>query len=375
LFKATRESLSGLFGDIEHLPVFDMPGYTAQHPSLSSDGSALYFTRLLGNDLSTGDIYVSYTPYLAALTRIENAIAEKLDALDKVNAALEEEWTACEALQELLESGDYGDLSKGDIVTAMQKVYSAIRHEELAIKTLDRSIEKLEDALAALGWQPPPPPPPMPPPVSHWTFDEGSGTTAYDSAGTNDGTVHGATWTTGQINGALSFDGMNDYVDMADTVKNYLDTSYTVSAWIKTNTVSAIDAFSIIAYRHSTDISPVLFAIGQYNADVHFAVRDNSHNLAQPAYANALTTNTWYHVAGVREENTVNVYVNGVSGTPVSKTLGEISPDNLKIGAILWGGNPVSDHFNGAIDDVMIFDTALSAQEIQQLYNNGLAGL
>jgi hypothetical protein len=60
LFKTTRESLSGLFGNIEHLPVFDIPGYTAQHPSLSSDGSALYFTRLLGNDLSTGDIHVSY---------------------------------------------------------------------------------------------------------------------------------------------------------------------------------------------------------------------------------------------------------------------------------------------------------------------------
>ncbi len=60
LFKETRQSLTGPFGDIEHLSTFDMPGYTAQHPSLSSDGSALYFTRLLGNDLSTGDIYVSY---------------------------------------------------------------------------------------------------------------------------------------------------------------------------------------------------------------------------------------------------------------------------------------------------------------------------
>jgi hypothetical protein len=100
---------------------------------------------------------------MVAVRSIEDAIAEKLDALDKVNAALEKEWAACDALQELLESGDYGDLKKGDIITAMQKIHSSIQHEELSKKALDRSIEKLEDALAALGWQPPPPTPPVPP--------------------------------------------------------------------------------------------------------------------------------------------------------------------------------------------------------------------
>ena len=114
--------------------------------------------------------------------------------------------------------------------------------------------------------------------------------------------------------------------------------------------------------------------MGQYYTDVHFAVRDNSYNLAQPAYPNVLTTNTWYHVAGVREENTVNIYVNGVSGNPGSGVIGAISPDNFKIGAFQFGGNPVSNHFDGTIDDVIIFDRALSAQEIQQLYNNALAG-
>ena len=164
LFKATRQSRTEPFGNIEILPILEIPGYTNQHPSLSSDGSALYFIRLLDNDISKGDIYVSYNPYMVAVRRIEKAIAEKLDALDKVNAALEKEWVAYDALQELLESGDYGDLKKGDIITAMQKVFSAIQHQELAKKTLDKSIEKLEDSLAALGWQPPAPEPPEPEP-------------------------------------------------------------------------------------------------------------------------------------------------------------------------------------------------------------------
>ena len=50
--------------------------------------------------------------------------------------------------------------------------------------------------------------------VAHWTFDEGSGTIAYDSAGTNNGAVIGASWTAGWINDALSFDGLNDYVNV-----------------------------------------------------------------------------------------------------------------------------------------------------------------
>ena len=51
--------------------------------------------------------------------------------------------------------------------------------------------------------------------VSYWKLDESSGTTAYDSVDTNDGTlVNGPVWTTGAVDGALSFDGVNDYVEI-----------------------------------------------------------------------------------------------------------------------------------------------------------------
>jgi hypothetical protein len=72
--------------------------------------------------------------------------------------------------------------------------------------------------------------------ISHWKLDEGSGSTTYDSVGDNDGTIYGATWTSGQIEGALSFDGVDDYVDIGD--KASLDfgmDDFTLSAWIKTS--------------------------------------------------------------------------------------------------------------------------------------------
>jgi hypothetical protein len=165
IFKATRGSLSEPFGNLEHLSFFDTPGGHSRSPCPSYDGTAFYFGSAL--DGEPADIYVSYwivDPYEVAVNSIEDAIAEKLDALEKVNAALEKEWTAYDALQELLESGDYGDLKKSDIIHAIQQIHSSIQHEELSAKTLQRSIEKLEDSLSALGCEPTPPPPPLPPP-------------------------------------------------------------------------------------------------------------------------------------------------------------------------------------------------------------------
>ena len=68
--------------------------------------------------------------------------------------------------------------------------------------------------------------------ISYWKFDEGSGTTAYDSVGANNGTVYGANWTTGKVDGALSFDGVDDYVNVPDSssldIVNYVTAvSYT----------------------------------------------------------------------------------------------------------------------------------------------------
>ncbi|MHC4640507.1 MAG: LamG domain-containing protein, partial [Planctomycetota bacterium] len=94
------------------------------------------------------------TPYLIATGSIQKALKHKKASLEKLEAALVEEWTAYEALDALLESGDYGDLKKGDIVTARQRIHSAMQHQEQAINTLEKSIKQLEDALIELGYEP-----------------------------------------------------------------------------------------------------------------------------------------------------------------------------------------------------------------------------
>jgi len=168
LFKATRESLTQPFGNIEHLWACDTPGGSSATPCLSSDGSAIYY-RSHSATQST-DIYVSYlaekNPYKIAITRIKGAIAEKLDALERIDAALEKEWTAYEALEELLDTGDYGDLKKSDITHAMQQIHASIQHEELSKKVIQKSIEKLLYSLSTLGYGPQPPGSNWPPNVT-----------------------------------------------------------------------------------------------------------------------------------------------------------------------------------------------------------------
>src|SRR3989344_209940 len=87
--------------------------------------------------------------------------------------------------------------------------------------------------------------------ISHWKMDETSGTTAADSAGTNNGTITGATFTAGKIGNGLSFNGTSDYVSVPRM--NYDE--ITVSAWFYKTANDAINSDAIWGgWRWNTDI-------------------------------------------------------------------------------------------------------------------------
>ncbi|GAH26687.1 unnamed protein product, partial [marine sediment metagenome] len=88
--------------------------------------------------------------------------------------------------------------------------------------------------------------------LAYWNFDEGSGNTAYDSSGNNDGIINGATWTTGYSGYALDFDGTDDYVDLDIHSENLgfnKTDSYKISVWINSTSTSAGMIYSM---SHST---------------------------------------------------------------------------------------------------------------------------
>jgi hypothetical protein len=128
------------------------------------DDVRIYDKALSAEEVELLYYWTGFTPSELAIMALEDAILEKLQALQSIDAALEKEWEAYDDLQELLASGEYGDLTKQDIAAAQRKIDSAIRRQERSKRVVLGSIEELEDALLSLGWEPAPEPnePPEP---------------------------------------------------------------------------------------------------------------------------------------------------------------------------------------------------------------------
>jgi len=208
--------------------------------------------------------------------------------------------------------------------------------------------------------------------VAWYKFDEGSGTTAYDSARSHTGTISGATWATGRVGGALRFDGVNDRVSSPDALDLDITGDITIAAWVNffqgglgydgsekaivTKTVYNGAFNNPYDFRTSIATNPNL-AFVRANASDH-----------ECAYSDLnISLNTWHHVA-VREENGVaNFYVDGVL---TGMWWGEpplTSPPTGNDYSLLIGARYDGLFFNGLIDDVRIYNRALSSAEIRAI--------
>jgi len=208
-------------------------------------------------------------------------------------------------------------------------------------------------------------------PIAHWKFDETSGTTAYDSSGNgNDGILIGEPkWIGGIIDGALSFDGVNDYVSCGTGPAITGTGPFAVSAWVKTD---ASKGQAVLTQRSESS------ANGSYGLCVLADGRVQSHTYNGGygvLFKSDVTVNDglWHHIAVVRTNSTDGeIYVDGsLSGS-------DSGPARSLNNVPVWIGGPgftVPVKFNGLIDDVRIYDRALSAEEVQQLYQEGLPEL
>ena len=328
--------------------------------------------RIYNRALSAEEIEQLYLSGLSSFERaivlVKDAIAEKEEMVGVIDETLEKEGWAYDAIEELLESRDYGDLNKRDIVKAKQEVHSAMQHEEQAAGALEKSIEGLYDALAALGWEPEPELDPNL--ISYWKFDEGGGTIAVDNVGGNHGTLYGdATWTTGVIDGGLRFSGYG-WVNVPDSAS--LDISgdqVTVSTWYRPSTNdTSININSQIVAKWLGTNSAYALGYGLTPNHIWFGVYTGSNGVAHGPTA-VDEVGKWHHIAGVYNGSEVIVYIDGVAGAVTNHT-GSIynSSKPLRISGYANGWRPL----HGTVDDVRIYNRALSAEEIQQLYAGGL---
>ncbi len=215
--------------------------------------------------------------------------------------------------------------------------------------------------------------------VSWWKFDEGSGTIAYDSAGDNDGTlVNGPVWTTGQIDGALNFDGEDDYVDLGNDSSLKPPLPVTVSAWIKLDTLGKDNGILSLDKPFPTHYG-ILFSVEFNNNRLRILYGDGggagiSHKRNKVG-TTSLVADKWYHVAAVvRGPTDMDLYIDAVNdGETYSGTGGSLaySTEHAFIGCNT-NDSFYQSWFHGKIDNVRVYDRALVAEEIEQLYQEGL---
>ena len=221
--------------------------------------------------------------------------------------------------------------------------------------------------------------------VGGWGFDGGTSGSISDnqtiglkdsSGNNNNGTASnangtGMAWVPGKVGlGAVSFDGVDDRVLVSDA--NSLDAggAFTVSVWVKWN---SFDSSRMIIEKGDGSGNPQPCNYGLWGQNTRFEgyIGKNGvdyNEIDSPSYVSmGMQTGQWYHIAFTADGSNLKLYMNGSLVKSASETFAPVGNTYpLRIAEGSYSNYP----FNGLIDDVRIYNRALSATEIQAIYNN-----
>ena len=211
--------------------------------------------------------------------------------------------------------------------------------------------------------------------IGHWKFDEGTGNTAYNAVSTKySGKLdNGPAWADGKFGKALYFDSNDDAVEIIDSADIAEGAAVTVSIWMRP---LDLGAHREVVTKHKSDNSQWQWRLEQISSNrLSFSVQDSKIVSAESDSKNILDDKSWHHVVGVYDNSAVHLYVDGVKASSYSPPLsGKISDyrHHICIGSV-WAGNNCGatdvDNFYGYLDDLKIYDRALTAEEVKELFS------
>lgn len=212
--------------------------------------------------------------------------------------------------------------------------------------------------------------------VAHWPLDEGSGTSTTDASGfgSDAALLNGASWGSDATRSSyVVFDGTNDRIATAFTYALAGPDQFTWAWWAKKDPTSHASSI-MVGNRYGGTGSESLEFIKFMPSKASFANTSSSTTIEDSNYAD-LPSNEWHHYAMVKNGTSCQWYVDGVAqGPPVTINYNETSPIPLLVGGDDDGsGTKVNEHFKGAIDDVVLYRSALSAAEVTDVMGGSYA--
>lgn len=228
--------------------------------------------------------------------------------------------------------------------------------------------------------------------VCAWTFDEGQGAVLNDSGPHGfHGDIYGAAWTTGAIGGALEFNGTSDYVEITDG-NGYPDpigdlTQGTISVWFRFDNTPGPNQIHPMAYLGDgvggATNSSLILEVGHFSYDTQAYYTVVTDNAFIPQCFDSminLRQDEWHHFVAVTGPGYNTGYINGVELVNRFYNFGTAEDDyffdDIVNKAVMWLGRgflysvPREQWYDGAIDELMIWDRPLSAQEVRDYYES-----
>ena len=199
--------------------------------------------------------------------------------------------------------------------------------------------------------------------VAAWLFDEDQGLKTADASGNgHDGDIKGAKWVQGKIGAALEFNGDGNIVEIPHHADFDL-TEYTISAWIKTEPTGL---WQTVIGKEPVAGSPRNYGVFVAGDTKLLGVNYTTAGTWKTAFSKRVAADgKWHHVAATFDGDHLRAYFDGVME---GETKTEIPPDHntepVKIGR--WG-NPRGDFWSGVLDEVAMFNQALTEEEIQDI--------
>ena len=205
--------------------------------------------------------------------------------------------------------------------------------------------------------------------VGYWKFDEGTGTSSTDSSGNNNpgSLISSPTWTTGKVGGALSFNGSSNYITLASYPLSDMSVSNSGCAWILTSNISNSNEGG--GARGAFDFSPNAnsgIRLAQSSGYVYFVYQSGGTTYSQRTNNVVLSNNNWSYVCYVFNGSAITGYINGALAATVTA-----SNNPYHTVRIIGASFTTAGRWLGNVDEVRIYNRALSAAEIYAFYNAG----